>query len=160
LPALSLRAEAMRNQGYTANGQNTWSVGAQVSWEFWDGGRRFANTDRVMANREVARQQYQRTLNRARAELQSARAAWHAASLQYQAATSGLKSARETERIQSDRFTSGRISAVDLIDAEAALARARADHISALANWWLADDQLHLALGKVPTAYNSNKIKK
>jgi len=157
LPALSLRAETMRNQGYTANGKNIWSVGAQVSWQFWDGGRRFANTDRAMANREAARQQYQNSLNQARAELQSARAAWHAASLQYQAATSGLKSATETERIQSERFASGRISAVDLIDAEAALARARADHTSALANWWLADDQLHLARGDAPTAYHRKK---
>jgi len=156
LPNLSLRAETMRNQGYTANGDNTWSVGAQVSWQFWDGGRRFANSDRAHANREAARQQYQSTLNQARAELQSAKASWQAASLQYQAATSGLKSATETERIQSDRFSSGRISAVDLIDAEAALARASADHTTALANWWLADDQLYLARGHAPSAYTES----
>ncbi len=153
LPNVSLRAETLRNQGYTAIGANTWSVGAQVSWQFWDGGRRFANSDRALANKEAARQQYQSTLNQARAELQSAMAGWQAASLQYQAATSGLKSATETERIQSDRFSSGRISAVDLIDAEAALARARADHTTALANWWLADDQLYLARGHAPSAY-------
>ena len=159
LPALSLRAEAMRNHGYNANGANTWSIGAQLSWQLWDGGSRFANVDRARANREAARQQYQSTLNQARAELQSATAAWQAASLQYQAATSGVKSATETERIQSDRFSSGRISAVDLIDAEAALARARADHTTALVNWWLADDQLNLASGKAPTAYYSDKTK-
>jgi len=153
LPNVSLRAETLRNQGYTAIGANTWSVGAQVSWQFWDGGRRFANSDRALANKEAARQQYKSTLNQARAELQSAMAGWQAASLQYQAATSGLKSATETERIQSDRFSSGRISAVDLIDAEAALARARADHTTALANWWLADDQLYLARGHAPSAY-------
>jgi len=156
LPNLSLRAETLRNQGYTAIGANTWSVGAQVSWQFWDGGRRFANSDRAQANREAARQQYQSTLNQARAELQSAMASWQAASLQYQAATSGLKSATETERIQSDRFSSGRISAVDLIDAEAALARARADHTTALANWWMADDQLYLARGHAPSAYTQS----
>jgi len=156
LPNLSLRAEAMRNQGYTANGDNTWSIGAQVSWQFWDGGRRFANSDRARANREVARQQYESTLNQARAELESTKAALQAASLQYQAATSGLKSAIETERIQSDRFSNGRISAVDLIDAEAALARARADHTTALANWWLADDQLYIARGHAPSAYTQS----
>jgi len=153
LPALSLRAETMRNQGYTANGANTWSVSAQLSWQLWDGGRRFANSDRAQANKEVARQQYQSILNQAKAELLSAEAGWQAASEQYQAATSGLKSATETERIQSDRFNNGRISAVDLIDAEAALARARADHTTALANWWLADDQLYLAEGHEPSAY-------
>ncbi len=153
LPALSLKAETMRNQGYTASGENTWSVGAQLSWQFWDGGRRFASTDRARANREAARQQYQSILNQAAAELLAAKAGWRAASLQYQAATAGLKSAAATERIQSERFSSGRISAVDLIDAEAALARARADHTSALANWWLADDQLHLAAGDAPAVY-------
>jgi len=154
LPSLSLHAEAMRNQGFTASGANTWSVSAQLNWQLWDGGRRFANSDRAQANREVARLQYQSALNQARAELLSAKAAWQAASLQFQAATSGLKSARETERIQSDRFSNGRISAVDLIDAEAALARARADHTGALADWWLADDQLYLAQGETPSAYN------
>lgn len=153
LPSLSLQAETMRNQGYTADGQNTWSVTAQVSWQFLDGGRRHGNTDKAHANRFEAKQQYLSTLNQARAELQSATAAWKAAALQYQAATSGLEAAVETERIQSDRFASGRISAVDLIDAEASLARSRSDFTSALADWWLADDQLHLARGEPPTAY-------
>ncbi len=159
LPKLSLRAESMRNQGYTAKGENTWSVGAQLSWQFWDGGRRSANSDRARANREAARQQYQKSLNLARAELQSAEAGWQAASQQYQAATSGLKFATKTEHIQSDRFTNGRISAVDLIDSEAALARARADQITALASWWLADDQLYLAEGKTPSAYRQSEEK-
>lgn len=157
LPSLSVQAEAMRNQGYTASGDNTWSVTGQLAWQFWDGGRRFANTDRAQANREAARARYQNTLNQARAELISAQAAWRAASLQYQAATAGLKSARATERIQSDRFENGRISAADLVDAEAALARARADDTSALADWWLADDQLYLARGEAPSAYRQEK---
>jgi len=157
LPNLSVQAEAMRNQGYTASGDNTWSVTGQLAWQFWDGGRRFANTDRAQANREAARDRYQNTLNQARAELISAQAAWRAASLQYQAATAGLKSARATERIQSDRFENGRISAADLVDAEAALARARADHTSAMADWWLADDQLYLARGEAPSAYRQEK---
>ncbi|MDQ6957320.1 MAG: TolC family protein, partial [Mariprofundaceae bacterium] len=153
LPSLSIRAEALRTQGYTANGKNNWSVTGQMSWQFWDGNRRFAHTDQAQANQEIARQQFQNTLNQARAELQSAKAAWQASLLQYQATTAGLKASEKTERIQSDRFASGRISAVDLIDAEAALARARADRTTALAKWWLADDQYHLAQGDAPTAY-------
>lgn len=156
LPSLSFRAETMRNQGYTATGENTWSVGLHFSWQFWDGGRRHASSDVAQANKIAARSQYQNLLNLAQSQYQSAKASWQAASLQYQSATSGLQSATETERIQSDRFNSGRISAVDLIDAEAALARARADHTSALVNWWLADDQLNLAMGKVPSAYSNN----
>lgn len=158
MPTLSLHAETMRNQGYTADGQNTWSVTGQLSWQFWDGGRRFARTDQARANQAAAHQRYLNTINEARAELQSAAAASKAAALQYQATTSGLEAARETERIQSDLFVNGRISAVDLVDAEAALARARADHTSALADWWLADDQLHLAGGEAPSAYNRGEV--
>lgn len=153
LPQLFLEAEAVRNQGFTAKGANIWSVSGQMRWQFWDGGRRFANTDRERARKEAARHELQSALNRAKAELLSAKAAWRAASLQYEAAIAGLESAREAERIQSDRFRNGRISATDLLDAEAALARARANYTSALANWWLADDELHLAYGDPPAAY-------
>jgi len=155
LPTLSLRAETIRNQGYTANGANTWSIGAQLTWQAWDGGSRSAHIDQMYANREIAQEKYQSTLNQAKAELSAAQSNWQASSLQYQATSAGLKASEENERIQSDRFSNGRISAVDLIDAEAALARARADQMSALANWWLSDDQLHLARGESPSAYEA-----
>ncbi len=154
LPRLSLQATGSRNQGYAAAGANTWSVTAQLSWQFWDGGRQLAHVDQARANREAARQQQLSVQNQARAELAAAKAAWHAAELQYAAARAGLLAAREAERIQSDRYRNGRISAVDLLDAEASLARARSSLSAAMANWWLADDQLHLAIGQAPSAYH------
>ncbi len=154
LPSLSLQAVTSRNQGYSAAGVNTWSVTGQLTWQFWDGGRRFAHADQVRANREAARQQQLSVQNRARAELDAAKSAWHAAALQYEAAQAGLLAAREAERIQSDRYRSGRLSAVDLLDAEASLAKARSSLSAAMADWWLADDQLHLATGQEPAAYH------
>lgn len=154
LPNLSLQAVVSRNQGYNAAGTNTWSVTGQLTWQFWDGGRRFAQIDQVHANREAARQQKISVQNQARAELEAARSAWHAAKLQYEAAQSGLQAALETERIQARRYRSGRLSAVDLLDAEASLARARSSLSAAMADWWLADDQLHLATGHEPAAYH------
>jgi len=153
LPSLSVQAVSSRNQGYTAAGANTWSVTGQLTWQFWDGGRRFAHADQVRANREEARQQQLSIQNRARAELGAAKSAWQASALQYEAAQSGLLAAREAEKIQSDRYKSGRLSAVDLLDAEAALAQARSSLSAAMADWWLADDQLHLATGQEPAAY-------
>jgi outer membrane protein TolC len=155
LPSFSLQAETLHNQGFTAPALNSWSISGQLAWQFWDGGRRSAHTDQAQAKQAIAKATYQDTLNRAQAEVQAAQADFKAAALQYAATTAGLKASRETERIQSDRFASGRISAVDLIDSEAALARSKADHTSALAHWWLADDQLHLAHGDLPTAYTT-----
>ncbi|MDQ7010856.1 MAG: TolC family protein [Mariprofundaceae bacterium] len=153
LPSLSVQAVTSRNQGYTAAGDNTWSITGQLTWQFWDGGRRFSHADQVRANREAARQQQLSIQNRARAELDTAKSAWQASALQYEAAQAGLLAAREAEKIQSDRYRSGRLSAVDLLDAEAALAQARSSLSAAMADWWLADDQLHLATGHEPAAY-------
>ncbi len=154
LPNLALHAETLHNTGYTADGSHSWSVTAQLSWQFWDGGRRTAHTDQARARLDDTRWRYRTTLNGARAEIRSAEAAWKAASLQYEAAQLGLTAARDTEQIQSDRFANGRLSAVDLLDAEAALARARADLSTALADWWLDDDRLHIARGETPSAYD------
>jgi len=158
LPSLSVQAVTSRNQGYNAAGANTWSVTGQLTWQFWDGGRRFAHTDQVRANREAARQQQLSVQNQARAELDAAKSAWQAAALQYEAAQAGLLAAREAEKIQSDRYKSGRLSAVDLLDAEAVLAQARSSLSAAMADWWLADDQLHLATGQPPAAYHHTAV--
>jgi len=153
-----VQAVTSRNQGYNAAGANTWSVTGQLTWQFWDGGRRFAHTDQVRANREAARQQQLSVQNQARAELDAAKSAWQAAALQYEAAQAGLLAAREAEKIQSDRYKSGRLSAVDLLDAEAVLAQARSSLSAAMADWWLADDQLHLATGQPPAAYHHTAV--
>jgi len=157
LPSLSIQATSMRNQGYSAAGDNTWSVTGQLSWELWDGGRRFAQADQAHAKKEAARQHQLLIHNRAMAEFGAARAGWKAAELQYQAAQSGLKAAVETEHIQANRYRNGRLSSVDLLDAEAVLAQARSNVSSALTAWWLADDQLNLAVGKPPKAYTQSK---
>lgn len=153
LPKLALKAQTVYSEGDIASGANNWSAGVQLSWQFWDGGKRSANKDKAQAEQMAAQSQYQNLTNQARSQLKTAEARWHSASRQYDAAAAGEKSAIKTEQIQSDRFSEGRLSAVDLIDAEASLARARAEKISALANWWLADDQLYLASGLPPSAY-------
>jgi len=154
LPGFSVQATTMRNQGFSAAGDNTWSVTGQLTWEIWDGGRRFAHADQAYAKQEAARQQRLLIHNRAKAEFDATRAAWKAAKLQYQAAQAGLEASVETERIQADRYRNGRLSSVDLLDAESVLTQARSNLSSALAAWWLADDQLHLAAGRAPRAYD------
>lgn len=154
LPSFSVQATTMRNQGYSAAGDNTWSVSGQLTWEIWDGGRRFAKADQAYAKKEAARQQHLLVHNRARAEFDAAGAAWKAANLQYQASQAGLEAAVATEKIQASRYRNGRLSSVDLLDAEAVLAQARSNLSSAMAAWWLADDQLNLAAGLAPRAYD------
>lgn len=154
LPSLSLQANTARNSAYNGDGSDVWSVVGQLGWELWDGGRRNAQINQANAKIKAAEQQKMLVANQAKAEFDAAVAGWSASQLQYEAAQAGLKAAVETEKIQSERYQDGRLSSVDLLDAESALAKARSSLSGALATWWLADDQLNLALGKEPQAYH------
>jgi len=153
LPSLSVQANVAENRGYNGNGSGVWSVVGQLDWELWDGGRRKAQINQANAKIQAVQQQKVLAANQAKAEFDAALAGWMASQRQYVAAQAGLQAAIETEKIQSDRYQNGRLSSVDLLDAESALAKARSNLSSALATWWLADDQLNLALGKEPQAY-------
>lgn len=155
LPALNLQAVAERGKGYNTNSQDSVSVTGRLSWELWDGGRRFASTDKAAADLTAAADEKRAAQNRARSEISANKAAWHARNAAYEAAKTGLEAAKETSRIEGDLYKNGRVSAVDLIDVEAALAQARSNLTSSMADWWLADDQLNIALGRPPSSYGS-----
>ncbi len=153
LPSLSVQANVARNSAYNGDGSGVWSVVGQLDWELWDGGRRRAQISQAHAKIQAVQQQKVLVANQAKAEFDAALAGWTASQLQYEAAQAGLQAAVETEKIQSDRYQNGRLSSVDLLDAESVLAKARSSLSSAIATWWLADDQLNLALGREPHAY-------
>ena len=63
------------------------------------------------------------------------------------ATIASMDAARETARIQTNRFAEGRLSAADLVDAEAALPWEKSSHALALTHWWQAEDRLRHAVG-------------
>ena len=153
LPDLHLSGNWMRNQGYDGAGDETWAVFVQLQVPLWDGGSRRAAVAKAEAGRDAAVYELADLKNRARADIASARADIVAAETGYRAAVASVAAAKETARIQSDRFGEGRLSAADLVDAEAALAAARSEKALALARWLQADDHLRLAVGLEPLAY-------
>ena len=152
-PNMQLQASKFRNGGLSAPHNDTWFVSLRLDWELWDGGRRTATIDSAKAGLMALSSDLSARRYQSRQEMDAAVASWRAAKLQYDSAIAGLSAATETQRIQSDRFQAGRISAADLVDAEAAMAAAMATKTSAMARWWLADDRARLAAGLVPTAY-------
>lgn len=154
LPSFAVQVNVAKNSGYSGEGAGVWSITSQLNWELWDGGRRIAQISQASAKKRASQQQHRLAINRAKAEFDAARSGWTAAQLQFDAAQAGLKAAIATEIIQSDRYQNGRLSSVDLLDAELALSQARSNLSSALASWWLADDQLNLAMGQEPSAYH------
>ncbi len=153
LPSLNLDASWLQNQGFNGEGDDTWALFATITLPLWDGGGRRAAVEEARSGRLALRNDLAALRNEARAEVLGARADWQAARIGYQAATASVRAARETARIQADRFSEGRLSAADLVDAEAALASARSNKVLALTGWWQAGDHLRRALGMEPAAY-------
>ncbi len=156
LPSLNLDGSWLQNQGFNGEGDDTWSLFATLQLPFWDGGGRRAAVEEVRANRQVLRHELAALRNQAHAEVVAATADLQAARISYQASVASVTAARETERIQSNRFVEGRLSAADLVDAEAALASARSSSALALTSWWQAGDHLRRALGMEPFKYRKS----
>ncbi len=153
LPDLNVNGSWLQNQGFDGDGDDTWAVFVQIQVPLWDGGGRRAAVRQAEAGKAAIRHELDMTRNQARAEFVAARADLAAAQTSYRATEASVAAAKETARIQSDRFNEGRISAADLVDAEAALAGARSESALALTRWWQAGDHLRRAVGMEPFAY-------
>ncbi|RME28498.1 MAG: TolC family protein [Candidatus Zixiibacteriota bacterium] len=156
LPQFVAAADWQENQGYNGMGQHdgTWQVTIQARLPIWNGGRRRAEIGQAKAQRRAAQYLIIAKEKQALAEVIAARGSWTAAKAQYEAAQSAVAAADEVARIQTDRFDQGRLSAADLVDAEAALAGARSELTASLVRWWRADDSLRLAIGMPPAEYS------
>ena len=155
LPEFFATANWQQNQGYNGAGRDdaTWEVMIQARLALWNGGRRRAEIGQATAQSQAAYYKLLATQERARAEFAGSNGKWSAGQAQYEAANSALAAAEEVTRIQTDRFDEGRLSAADLVDAEATLERARSGLTTSLVTWWQADDALRQTVGLPPADY-------
>jgi len=156
LPEFLATANWQQNQGYNGSGRDypTWQVTFLARLPLWTGGQRRAEIGQAKAQDQATQYQLLALQEKARAEFVASQGKWEAGKIQHEAARSALDAAEELARIQSDRFTEGRLSAADLVDAEATLERARSESITSLVNWWLADDAIRRTMGLPPAAFD------
>jgi outer membrane protein TolC len=131
---------------------DTWQVNLVLRFNLWSGGERRNAIGAARAAETEARQRRRAAEEDLRAAREGAVAQWRAQEQSWSAATAGLTHAAENARIERNRFRNGLGSATDLVDAEAALTRARAGVTGALASWWQADDALRYTYGEPPAA--------
>jgi len=134
--------------------EDTWQLILGMRVPLWSGGALGSSVDVARAAVNEAKHKLSSARDNLRAAREGAVATWEAQSQAYLAVLSGLRAAEESARIEQDRFRTGLGSATDLIDAEAALARARSSGVAALAGWWQADDALRYAFGLPPLAFS------
>lgn len=128
--------------------EDSWDLGAQVTWPLWDGGRASADVAQAASLALAARRRLaefdtvvavdvrQRAL-----EIDSGRAA-------VSAADDSVRAATEAHRVVTERYRAGVITQTDVLDAEFALLQAELDRTRALAAARLAEARLARAVGR------------
>lgn len=153
-PQLSINGGWNRNAvQWNQQPVSTWQVSLGVKLNLWSGGAQKSAIDAAQASQLESSYRLSAAEKNLRAARDGALALWKAQEAAWRAAESGLRAAAESARIEQDRFKNGLGSATDLIDAESALASARANVANALAGWWQADDSLRYAYGEPPAAF-------
>ena len=128
--------------------QDSWDASVNVSWLLWDGGRRRAQQAEAVAASHAAQsrvaefdRQMTFEVQQRRLELESSRAA-------IDAATDGVRSAAEAQRVVAERFRAGVVTSTDVLDAEQAVLAAELDLTRSRVNARLAEARLARAVGK------------
>jgi len=128
--------------------QESWDVGVAVNWNFFDFGRAksqaaeagaaiTANQERMAEFDSIVNADLRQRL----LDLESSRA-------MVQAASDAVKSAAETRRVVSDRFSSGVATSTDVLVAQVALLETELARTRALAGVRLAEARLERVMGR------------
>jgi outer membrane protein TolC len=146
-PQVSLFANYNLNKTLTdsTSAQDSYSLGAQLSWSFWDGGAARANSDKQKINQEISENQFTSTRNQIRYEIEKAYYSLGTNKKNIGTATQSLKQAEESLKLSRLRFQAGVGTQTDVIQAQTELATARGNRITSILNYNRALASLRIA---------------
>jgi outer membrane protein len=114
----------------------TWSVGLNLSWQIYDGGRQDAEVRIARANRESALAQRDALLLQLTTQLDATRASIESARVSIIASTEAVTAARAQLKLAEARYAQGLGSQIEITDAQTAVTTAEGNLINA--EWGLA----------------------
>lgn len=126
----------------------SWDAGAQLTWTLSDVPAAAARVRAAEARTVASRSDRTLLLDRIRLEVLTARQASEEARVAVGATTRGLVAAEESYRTRLLLFQNGRATAVELLDAETDLTRARLEALGARIDERAAEVRLRYALGE------------
>jgi outer membrane protein len=127
-------------------------LGLSLDWTLWDWGRRAAQVDGSRALQRQARLQQAVAADQVAVDARAKWQAAHTARATLEVAARGLAAAVEAQRLQAARFAGGAATTVEVLDAETALANARAQDVVARYQYLVTWMALSRATGAIPTA--------
>ena len=112
----------------TANGKHvTWTIGATLSWQLYDGGLRYGRRDTNLGSLDLAREQLTQTKRNAEVEVVQARRSVQVAEANLAVSQQTRDLARQSARLARLAFVSGTGTSFDLVDAAQRLRGAELD---------------------------------
>lgn len=132
--------------GIDANTRN-WTVGAGVTYRFYDGGATKAKVDQAKQDLLVARETEQKTREAVQLEVKQAYLNIRSAAQKVEETQTVVDQARENYRIQNIRYQAGVGINLDVLDAQLSLNEAQVNHIQALYDYNVGIAKLEQVMG-------------
>jgi len=126
---------------------DSWSVGVNLRWELFDGNRRSHQKGKAELARSAAAELLENDRREAALQVTEGALRRQEAGLRLQSARAGEQAAREGVRLVRLRFENGLSPLVELMDAEAALNRSRANLVQVENSYRRSAAQLYFASG-------------
>jgi outer membrane protein TolC len=115
--------------------QDQYSLGARLTWNFWDGGAAGSRSNQEKVNQEIYENQLTTTRNQIRFEIEQAYNNLGTNKKNIITSTQALKQAEESLKLARLRFQAGVGTQTDVIQAQTELARARGNRITAIISY-------------------------
>lgn len=149
LPKLSAFGSLDYDRGWRLDGDGeSYTAGAMVEWDLWDGRLTRARVAEAQANVDVVQERERRLRLNLGFEVEQARLYLAEASERLAVTDKAVAQAAESVSLTSDRFAQGLALTTQLIDAETALIAARVRRAEAEADQHIAIAALRRALGQ------------
>ena len=126
----------------------SWLVGLQMSWTFFDGGNKVARYQEAKANVESARARLQSSELDLSRDVEQAVIAATEAQARIRATGAVVRAAESNYRFAEGRFRAGLTTIIDLTDAQFTLTQAHSTEAEALSDYRLALYRLDRAVGR------------
>lgn len=148
LPKLSAFGSLDYDHGWRSDsGAGSYTAGALLQWDLWDGNLTRAKVREAAANLELAREQRRKTRLALALEADQARLELQTAAERLRGSETAVAQAAESASLTRARFDQGLALATQLIDAETALLAAKVRRAEAEADQRIATAALRKALG-------------
>jgi outer membrane protein TolC len=148
LPTVSAFGSLDYDYGWKYDSEGTsYTVGALLQWDIWDGNATRARTREAQANLESAREEQRKLRFNMDLEAEEARLALESAEQRLEASGQAVAQAEESVSLNRSRFEQGVALSSQLIDAEAALVAARVRRAEAETDQRIAVAALRKAYG-------------